>query len=72
MFGKSADSGAPSEREHLIIRRVAEGCKNSEIAEALGTTEDVVKNYLRLNTGHPWTTTMARAIQKLAQLLRRY
>jgi DNA-binding NarL/FixJ family response regulator len=48
MFGKSADSGAPSEREHLIIRRVAEGCKNSEIAEALGTTEHVVKNYLRL------------------------
>ena len=42
MFGKSADSGAPSEREHLIIRRVAEGCKNS------GTTEHVVKNYLRL------------------------
>jgi DNA-binding transcriptional MocR family regulator len=30
------------------------------------------KNYLRLNTGHPWTTTMAQAIQKLAQLLRRY
>lgn len=30
------------------------------------------KNYLRLNTGHPWTPTMAQAIQKLAQLLRRY
>jgi DNA-binding transcriptional MocR family regulator len=30
------------------------------------------KNYLRLNTGHPWTTTMAQAIQKLAQLLTRY
>jgi DNA-binding transcriptional MocR family regulator len=29
-------------------------------------------NYLRLNTGHPWTNTMAQAIQKLAQLLRRY
>ena len=45
MFGKTA---APSEREHLIIRRVAEGCKNREIADALGTTEHVVKNYLRL------------------------
>jgi len=30
------------------------------------------KNYLRLNTGHPWTQTMAQAIQKLAQLLKRY
>jgi DNA-binding NarL/FixJ family response regulator len=48
MFGKSADHGAPSEREHLIIRRVAEGCKNREIADDLGTTEHVVKNYLRL------------------------
>ena len=48
MFRKSADATAPSEREHLIIRRVAEGCKNSEIAQDLGTTEHVVKNYLRL------------------------
>jgi Response regulator containing a CheY-like receiver domain and an HTH DNA-binding domain len=48
MFRKSADAAAPSEREHLIIRRVAEGCKNSEIAQDLGTTEHVVKNYLRL------------------------
>lgn len=30
------------------------------------------QNYLRLNTGHPWTNAMAQAIQKLAQLLRRY
>jgi DNA-binding NarL/FixJ family response regulator len=37
-----------SEREYLIIQRVAEGCKNSEIADSLGTTEHVVKNYLRL------------------------
>ncbi len=29
-------------------------------------------NYLRLNTGHPWTHAMSQAIQKLAQLLRRY
>ena len=26
----------------------AEGCKNKEIADSLGTTEHVVKNYLRL------------------------
>jgi DNA-binding NarL/FixJ family response regulator len=48
MLGKTADNGAPSEREHLIIQRVAEGCKNREIADDLGTTEHVVKNYLRL------------------------
>ena len=38
----------PTEREHYIIKRVAEGCKNKEIAVSLGTTEHVVKNYLRL------------------------
>jgi len=38
---------ATSERESYIIQRVAEGCKNREIADALGTTEHVVKNYLR-------------------------
>jgi DNA-binding NarL/FixJ family response regulator len=37
----------PSEREYFIIRRVAEGCKNREIADSLGTTEHVVKNHLR-------------------------
>jgi DNA-binding transcriptional MocR family regulator len=30
------------------------------------------KNFLRLNTGHPWTSTMERAIQKLGGILRRY
>lgn len=30
------------------------------------------KNYLRINTGHPWTNTMAQAIQKIGQLLKRY
>jgi DNA-binding transcriptional MocR family regulator len=30
------------------------------------------KNYLRLNTGHPWTSATARAIQTLGTLLRRY
>ena len=37
-----------TERESYIIQRVAEGCKNSEIARSLGTTEHVVKNYLRV------------------------
>jgi DNA-binding transcriptional MocR family regulator len=30
------------------------------------------KNYLRLNTGHPWSSAMAQAIQKLGQLMKRY
>jgi DNA-binding transcriptional MocR family regulator len=30
------------------------------------------KNYLRLNTGHPWTNAMEQATQKLGNLLRRY
>jgi DNA-binding NarL/FixJ family response regulator len=37
----------PSELEYFIIQRVAEGCKNREIANSLGTTEHVVKNHLR-------------------------
>ncbi len=48
MVGETASRRGPSEREQLIIQRVAEGCKNREIAESLGTTEHVVKNYLRL------------------------
>ncbi len=41
-------SARPANANHFIIQRVAEGCKNSEIADSLGTTEHVVKNYLRL------------------------
>ena len=38
----------PSEREYRVIELVAEGLKNREVAEAIGTTEHVVKNYLRV------------------------
>ena len=48
MERETATPRGPSEREQLIIQRVAEGCKNREIAHSLGTTEHVVKNYLRL------------------------
>jgi DNA-binding transcriptional MocR family regulator len=30
------------------------------------------KSFLRINTGHPWTSAMERAIQTLGNLLRRY
>ena len=38
----------PSEREQRVIELVAEGLKNKEVAQAIGTTEHVVKNYLRV------------------------
>ena len=38
----------PSEREHRVIQLVAQGLKNSEVASEIGTTEHVVKNYLRV------------------------
>jgi DNA-binding NarL/FixJ family response regulator len=37
----------PSEREQRVIALVAQGLKNKEVASEIGTTEHVVKNYLR-------------------------
>ena len=37
----------PSEREYRVIELVAQGLKNRDVAIAIGTTEHVVKNYLR-------------------------
>jgi DNA-binding NarL/FixJ family response regulator len=36
-----------STRQQKVIELVAQGLKNSEVAEVIGTTEFVVKNYLR-------------------------
>ena len=36
----------PNEREHRVIQLVAEGLKNKEVAEAIGTTVHVVTNCL--------------------------
>jgi DNA-binding NarL/FixJ family response regulator len=41
-------AGVPSQREYRIIELVAGGLKNGEIASSIGTTEHVVKNYLRV------------------------
>ena len=38
----------PSPREQQVIELVAQGLKNSEVAELMGTTEFVIKNYLRI------------------------
>ena len=41
-------SRIPSEREHRVIQLVSDGLKNKEVAEILGISEHVVKNYLRV------------------------
>jgi DNA-binding NarL/FixJ family response regulator len=38
----------PSPRQHPVIALVAQGLKNSEVPEVIGTTEYVVKNHLRI------------------------
>jgi DNA-binding NarL/FixJ family response regulator len=38
----------PNEREQRVIELVAQGLKNRDIARSIGTTEHVVKNYLRV------------------------
>ena len=38
----------PSQRQQQVIALVAQGMKNSEVAAVIGTTECVVKNYLRI------------------------
>jgi DNA-binding NarL/FixJ family response regulator len=48
MFGgKRDEKRTPNAREQRVIELVAQGLKNREVARSLGTTEHVVKNYLR-------------------------
>jgi len=47
MFRNRGDS-APNDREQRVIELVAQGLKNKEVADEIGTTEHVVKNYLRV------------------------
>jgi len=48
MFGgKRQANRTPNAREQRVIELVAQGLKNSEVAQSIGTTEHVVKNYLR-------------------------
>ena len=46
--GSFYGSRVPSDRENRVIELVAQGLKNVEVAAAIGTTEHVVKNYLRV------------------------
>jgi DNA-binding NarL/FixJ family response regulator len=48
MFGEQRGSGRlRNSREQRIIELVAEGLTNGDIAREIGTTEYVIKNYLR-------------------------
>jgi DNA-binding NarL/FixJ family response regulator len=47
MFRGRHNSGTPNDRERRVIELVAQGLKNKEVATEIGTTEHVVKNYLR-------------------------
>ena len=38
----------PSPRQQQVIELVAQGLKNSEVADVIGTSEHVVKNHLRV------------------------
>jgi len=58
----------PSERERRVIELVAQGLKNRDVAQAIGTTEHVVKNYLRviydkLGFGTEWNWRCVRIAQ---------
>lgn len=48
LAGERYGNRIPNEREQRIIELVADGLKNSEVAVAVGTTEHVIKNYLRV------------------------
>jgi DNA-binding NarL/FixJ family response regulator len=45
--GKNSGNTRPNEREQRVIELVAQGLKNKEVANQIGTTEHVIKNYLR-------------------------
>jgi DNA-binding CsgD family transcriptional regulator len=48
MLGKYGNGKRiPTPREYRVIELVAQGMKNGEVAQAVGTTEYVIKNYLR-------------------------
>ena len=48
LTGERYGNRVPSEREYRIIELVAQGLKNRDVANEVGTTEHVVKNYLRV------------------------
>ncbi|MBV9624820.1 MAG: response regulator transcription factor [Acidobacteria bacterium] len=47
MFRGKPANRTPNEREQRVIELVAQGLKNKEVADEIGTTEHVIKNYLR-------------------------
>jgi transposase len=61
-------NGKPNDREQRVIELVAQGLKNREVADKIGTTEHVIKNYLRTiydKLGRPAEAEQETAKQKL-------
>ena len=49
MFGRERSTdGIPTPRQQRVIELVAQGLKNRDVAKQIGSTEHVVKNYLRV------------------------
>lgn len=48
MLGNREENRVPTAREYRVIELVAQGLKNVEVARTVGTTENVIKNYLRV------------------------
>jgi len=44
---RSRGNSTQNDREQRVIELVAQGLKNKEVADEIGTTEHVIKNYLR-------------------------
>jgi DNA-binding NarL/FixJ family response regulator len=47
MLGRREQKHFPNPRQQQVIKLVAQGLTNVEVARSLGTTQHVVKNYLR-------------------------
>lgn len=48
MYGRERSSdGIPTPKQRRVIELVAQGLKNRDVAKQIGSTEHVVKNYLR-------------------------
>ena len=45
---KGSGSRVPTVKEYRVIQLVAQGLKNGDVARKIGTTENVIKNCLRV------------------------
>ena len=60
----AAQEPGPSERQAVILQRLAAGCGNKEIARELGITERTVKYHLAEIYGRLGAATRAEAVAR--------